>query len=150
LRRAAGHTKIVPRTTHSPERAKELERRVKMRNFEQLASRYIETFNEADPARRRAALQELYTNDAAYVDPHHELTGPAQIDEFIAATQERFPGYRFTLGSPVDAHHDQARFNWNATAPGDTEPAYVGFDVIVADDGRVCNVYGFMDRAPAG
>ena len=120
-----------------------------MSKFDELASRYIEMFNEADGARRRRALEQLYTHDARYVDPHQDLTGPEQIDEFIAATQARFPGYHFALGGPVDAHHDQARFNWNATAPGETEPSYVGFDVIVADDGRVRNVYGFMDNAPA-
>ena len=27
--------------------------------------------------------------------------------------------------------------------------AFVGFDVIVADDGRIRNVYGFTDAAPA-
>src|SRR6478609_1247434 len=121
----------------------------RMSNFGDLVKRYIDTFNETDPQRRRAALEALYTSDAGYTDPHHELKGPQQIDEFIAATQEAFSGYVFTLGSEIDAHHDQARFNWNATAPGDTEPAYVGFDVIVADDGRVREVYGFMDRAPA-
>ena len=120
-----------------------------MSSFDQLAQRYIDTFNETDPDRRRAALQTLYTPDARYVDPHQDLEGPKQIDEFIAATQERFPGYRFTLGSAVDAHHDQARFNWNVTGPGHSEPAYVGFDVIVADNGRVRNVYGWLDHAPA-
>jgi hypothetical protein len=143
-----GDTNIVDHNHHSPP-ARGPGRRIKMSNLDQLASRYIDTFNEADGARRRSALDGLYTRDARYVDPNHDLTGPQQIDEFIAATQERFPGYRFTLGGPVDAHHEQARFNWNATAPGETEPSYVGFDVIVADDGRVRNVYGFMDRVPA-
>jgi hypothetical protein len=55
----------------------------------------------------------------------------------------------FSLGGDVDAHHNQARFNWYATPPGDSEPAYIGFDVLVAADGRVQSVYGFLDKTPA-
>ena len=32
---------------------------------------------------------------------------------------------------------------------GASEPAYVGFDVLVTDDGRVRNVYGFLDKTPS-
>ncbi len=38
--------------------------------------------------------------------------------------------------------------NWQATAPGGAEPEYVGFDVLVAHNGQVESVYGFIDQAP--
>jgi hypothetical protein len=63
---------------------------------------------------------------------------------FIAQTQQRFPGFKFKLGSPIDAHHDQARFRWHAGPPEDPDQ-YVGFDVIVTDDGRIRSVYGFSE-----
>lgn len=119
-----------------------------MSNFDDIVRKYIATWNETDTARRRSLIDELYTADGGYTDPNVELSGPAQIEQFVAATQARFPGYLFTLGSAVDGHHAQARFNWHATAPGAEEPAYVGFDVIATDDGRVRQVYGFMDRWP--
>jgi hypothetical protein len=120
-----------------------------MGDFQDTVARYIASFNETDAARRRQLLGQLYTDDARYTDPAHDLVGPGAIDEFISGTQERFPGYQFSLGSGVDAHHNQARFQWHATAPGDAEPAYVGFDVLVTDNGRVRNVYGFLDRVPS-
>ena len=117
-------------------------------DIEQLVERYLDAFNETEPARRRELIRELYRPDSTYVDPHVELTGPDQVEQFIASTQERFPGYRFRLGGPVDAHHNQARFQWYA-GPADTEvPVYVGFDVIVTDGGSVRSVHGFMDVAP--
>ncbi len=119
-----------------------------MPDFQQLVERYIESFNETDPARRGALIEQLYTPDAGYVDPQVELAGREQIDAFIGAVQQQCPGYAFAVGGPVDAHHSQARFTWHATAPGEAEPAFVGFDVLVASDGRVENVYGFIDRAP--
>jgi hypothetical protein len=114
-----------------------------------IPQRYIETWNETDPERRRAALARLYTESATYTDPHVELRGVREIDAFIASTQERFPGMQFTLAGGVDAHHNLSRFNWQAGPAGADEPLAVGFDVIVMEDGRVREVCGFIDKAPA-
>lgn len=119
-----------------------------MQDAEQLVTQYIETFNETDADRRRAMLNALYAPDCTYTDPHVDLEGPEQIDGFIEQTHERFPGVTFTLGGAVDAHHDQARFQWHA-GPADAPDAFIGFDVIIAEDGRIRSVYGFMDAAPA-
>jgi SnoaL-like domain len=119
-----------------------------MDNPQEIAARYIATFNEKDAARRRGLLEALFTSNSTYTDPHVDLRGPEEIDGFIEQTQARLPGITFTLGGPVDAHHDQARFQWYA-GPSEDPDRYVGFDVIVADDGRIRSVYGFMDAAPA-
>jgi hypothetical protein len=116
-----------------------------MADLQDIAQRYIATFNETDPGRRRAQLEALYTPDARYIDPHVELAGRAEIDAFISSTQERFPGFEFRLGGPVDAHHRQARFQWHVSPAGEPDPTYVGFDVIVTEDDRLQRVYGFLD-----
>ncbi len=116
--------------------------------MQEIIERYLAAFNESDPERRRELLNDLYTSDSTYTDPHVDLRGPEQIDGFIAQTQERFPGVKFSLGGPVDSHHNQARFQWHA-GPEEAPDAYVGFDVIVTDEGRIRNVFGFMDAAPA-
>jgi hypothetical protein len=113
-----------------------------------LVTQYIEVFNETDADRRRALLEALYTPDCTYTDPHADLRGAEQINGFIGQTQERFPGITFTLGGPIDAHHGQARFQWHA-GPADTPDTFVGFDVIVTEDGRIRSVYGFTDVGPA-
>jgi SnoaL-like domain len=119
-----------------------------MQDVHPIVTRYLEAFNEPEAGPRRALLEALYTPDCSYTDPHVELQGLEQIDAFIAQTQERFPGFTFKLGSVIDAHHNQARFQWHA-GPADAPNAYVGFDVIVTEDERIRNVYGFMDAAPA-
>jgi hypothetical protein len=66
----------------------------------------------------------------------------------IAAAQAQFPGLRFTLTGPVDAHHRQARFTWGL-GPEDGRPVVEGFDVAVTDgDGRLASVLGFLDKVP--
>ncbi len=114
-----------------------------------LVERYIAGFNETDPHRRRDLIDLLYTDDCAYTDPHVQLQGREQTDQFVAAARQQFPGYVFSLGGPVDAHHEQARFNWHATAPETADPTYIGFDVIIAAGDQIRQVYGFIDQAPA-
>ena len=36
----------------------------------QIAQRYLDTFNETDPTRRRGLLEALYTPDGTYTDPN--------------------------------------------------------------------------------
>jgi hypothetical protein len=116
--------------------------------MQELAERYLDTFNETDPVRRRALLAAVYTEQARYVDPHVELNGTDQIDAFIAQLQESMPGLTFGLHGPVDSHHGQARFQWHA-GPAEQPEALIGFDVIVTAEGRIERVYGFTDVEPA-
>jgi hypothetical protein len=116
--------------------------------MQQIAERYIAAFNETDTERRSRLLSELYTPDSTYTDPHVDLHGPDAINEFIGQTQQQFPGLTFKLRGDVDAHHDQARFQWQA-GPADAPDQIIGFDVLVLSDGRIRNVYGFTDAGPA-
>jgi len=114
-------------------------------NVSELVARYLETWNETDPAARRAAINELWAADGVYTDPMAVAAGPDQIDATIAAVQGQFPGLAFTLAGSVDAHHDIARFTWSL---GDD--LVIGSDVLVLDaDSRISRVHGFLDKVPA-
>lgn len=120
-----------------------------MTAYDELAQRYIDTWNETDASPRRAAVDELYTEDARYVDPMGDAEGREAIASMIGAVQEQFPGFRFRLAGPVDGHHNQARFSWELGPAGSPAPI-VGFDVAVSDDsGRIQTVLGFLDKVPA-
>jgi hypothetical protein len=119
-----------------------------MNAFDDLARRYIASWNETDPERRRAAVDELYAEDARYVDPLAVAEGRTAIVETIGAVQAQFPGFRFRLAGPVDSHHDQARFTWEL-GPDSAEAPIVGFDVAVIDNqGRLQTILGFLDKVP--
>jgi hypothetical protein len=110
-----------------------------------LVARYLETWNETDPAARRKAIDELWAADGVYTDPMATAAGRDQIDATIAAVQSQFAGLAFTLAGPVDAHHTTARFTWSL---GDE--LVIGFDVLVLDaDGRISKIYGFLDKVPS-
>lgn len=120
-----------------------------MREMNELVARYLETWNETDPAARRKAIDELWAEDGVYTDPIAVADGREAIDATIAAVQGQFGGMTFTLAGPVDAHHNIARFTWNLGPEGE-EALVVGFDVAVLDeDGRISNVHGFLDKVPS-
>lgn len=120
-----------------------------MTDYQDIAQRYIDAWNQTDAAARRAAVDQLYTEDARYVDPLAVAEGREAIASMIGGAHEQFPGFVFTLAGPVDGHHNQARFGWELGPAGAPAPI-VGFDVAVTDDvGRIRNVLGFLDKVPA-
>jgi hypothetical protein len=112
-------------------------------------TRYLDCWNETDPAARRKLIDDAWAEDATYVDPLGAAHGRDAIDATIAAVQQQFPGLVFALAGPVDSHHRQARFTWGL-GPDGAEPLVVGFDVAVADeDDKIVSVLGFLDKVPA-
>jgi hypothetical protein len=117
--------------------------------MQDIVEKYIATWNETDPARRRELIEELYVADASYTDPLADLRGLAEIDAGVAGAQQMFPGMVFALAGAVDANHNQARFSWHL-GPAGEEPVVIGFDVAVTNaDGKLTSVHGFLDKVPA-
>ncbi|HEY1291474.1 MAG TPA: nuclear transport factor 2 family protein [Chloroflexota bacterium] len=121
-----------------------------MTDVNAVVHRYIDMWNQTDPRQRRAMVAQVFTEDAGYTDPLASVRGHAAIDDFVSVAQAQFHGLEFTLGGPIDAHHDQARFAWHLGAPGSGEPLVIGFDVALVNDGKLQAVYGFLDKVPSG
>jgi hypothetical protein len=121
-----------------------------MNDARKAAARYIAAWNERNVDKRRALVAETYTDDATYVDPARSGRGHDGISSMIAAVHEQFPpAYRFQLKGTVEAHHDRARFQWEAGGQPEAPLHFVGTDVIeIAADGRIRTVTGFTDVAP--
>jgi hypothetical protein len=121
-----------------------------MTDFTGLVDRYLATWNEPDAERRAKAVAGLWAEDGGYTDPLADVSGHEGIAAVIAGAREMFPGFVFTLGGGVDGHHDTARFTWHLGPEGAAEPVVIGFDVaVLAEDGRLGHVYGFLDKVPA-
>jgi hypothetical protein len=120
-----------------------------MTDVSSVINRYSDVWNTTDPRRRRELISEVFAEDAAYTDPLAAVHGRDAIDQFVGAAQTQFAGLQFSLGGPIDAHHDQARFTWHLAAPGTEEPVVIGFDVALLHEGRLRAVYGFLDRVPS-
>jgi hypothetical protein len=105
---------------------------------------YIASWNETDPERRRALVEETFSEDARYLDPLMAGEGRDGTDAMIAAAQAQYPGHRFELSSGPDAHNDVVRFAW--TLHGPDGPVANGVDFGTLDeDGRLRHVTGFLE-----
>jgi len=125
-------------------------RRKAMSNVNEIVVGYLSAWNERDATRRRDLVAKTWSEEGSYVDGARQGAGHGGIDTMIAKAQETHPGYRLALASGIEAHHQYVRFSWVAGGTAEA-PLYIkGTDIgIIADDGRLKSVIGFVDAAPA-
>jgi len=118
-------------------------------NRTELIDRYLAVWNETDPGRRGDLIARTWTDDASYVDPVMHGEGRAGIDALVQGAQAQFPGHQFRLLGTVDSYQDRVRFSWEL-APDGGAAIVRGTDFgVVAADGRLRAVTGFLDQVPA-
>ncbi|RZA31298.1 MAG: nuclear transport factor 2 family protein [Lysobacteraceae bacterium] len=118
-----------------------------MNNASTVAHQYLAAWNEADDAARRVHVRQLFATNARYVDPMMQGSGHEGIETLIAGARQHFPGHRFELAGVPDGHNNVVRFSWTLRAPSGDSVAH-GTDIaVVAGDGRLSSVTGFLDKA---
>ena len=107
-----------------------------------------EVFGENDPARRRAAINEIFTEDCVFYEPSGRVyRGRDEIDRIAGTLRAMHPDFRYQPIAPPEELGDGGRVRWVSGRPGET-PAYAGTDFIIARDGRIAAVYLFFDKLP--
>jgi hypothetical protein len=105
-----------------------------------------EVFGENDPARRRAAIDELYTEDGVFYDPSKgACRGRDEIDRVAGAIRATHPDFRYQPIAEPEETGNSGRVRWVAGRLGEA-PAYAGTDFIIARDGRIAALYLFFDK----
>ena len=108
-----------------------------------------EVFGEGDPVRRRAAIDEIYTEDCVFCDPKTGVhRGRDEIDRIASAIRAPHPDLQYTATAPPEELHDAGRVRWVSGRRGEA-PAYAGTDFIIARDGRIAALYLFFDALDA-
>ena len=120
-----------------------------MTDAQDLALRYIESWNETDGLTRRRMVDRLWIENAQYADPMMKAEGQDGIAALIGGVHAQFPGHRFALTGEVDGHGPYLRFSWSLGPAGGQVIARGTDFAVVAEDGRVAHVTGFLDQAPA-
>jgi hypothetical protein len=107
-----------------------------------------DVFGEIDPVRRRAAINELFHEDAVFYDPKGgTFRGRDEIDRIAGVLKATHPDFQYQPLAPPEEFADAGRVRWVSGTPG-KPPAYAGTDFIVARDGRIASLYLFFDDLP--
>src|SRR5580704_16488604 len=104
-----------------------------------------DVFGENDAARRRAAIDELYTEDCVFYEPNGVYRGRADIDRVAGAIKATHPDFQYQIIAPPEELGDTGRVPWISGRPGEP-PAYAGTDFIIARDGRIAAIYLYFDK----
>ena len=103
-------------------------------------------FGESDPARRRAAIDELWTEDGVFYDPKTGAhRGRDEIDRVAGAIRATHPDFRYQPIAEPEEMGNGGRVQWVSGRPGEPS-AYAGTDFIIARDGRIAALYLFFDK----
>lgn len=107
-----------------------------------------EVFGEGDAARRRAAIEELYTADCEVYVPPGVFVGHDALDKFAGELRATHPHFAYIAHGDPQVLHNAARVLWGSGPRGE-QPAYTGEDVIIVRDGKIAVLYVFLDPTPA-
>jgi hypothetical protein len=140
-----------------------------MDDLRDLTDRYVDLWNEPDPARRRDRIAELWApgGGQVLVDPpaevravadHHQFAAPPlavhgydALDARVTRAYELFvaPGdYRFAAAAEPDRLLDHVvGVAWTMVSTADGSTAGGGVNVLhLAEDGRIATDYQFIKR----
>jgi hypothetical protein len=129
-----------------------------------LVNSYVAVWCEPDPAKRRLAVEQLWTEDAAHllqppqeardaaaalvINPIFEARGHTELEARVARAYEMWvaPGeYSFRPKGNEARVGDAVKFNWEMITT-DGEMAAVGLElVLLAPDGRIRLDYQFIE-----
>ena len=136
-----------------------------MQDANQLAARYAAVWNQPDPAQRRAAVAELWTDDAVHlleppeeardaaralaINPVFAARGHAELTARVARAYEEWVergGFSFRPRGDAARVADLVKFHWEMVTP-DAEAVAAGLEVVLlAADGRIRLDYQLIER----
>jgi len=107
-----------------------------------------DVFGENDRARRRAAIDEIWTEDGVFYDPKSGVhRGHDAIDRVAGAIKATHPDFEYQPIAEPEELGNGGRVQWVSGRPGEA-PAYAGTDFIIVRDGRIAALYLFFDKLP--
>jgi hypothetical protein len=113
-----------------------------------LTRNLYDVFGENDPARRRAAIDEIFTEDSVFYEPSGGVyRGREAIDRVAATIRATHPDFRYQPIAEPEELGNGGRIQWVEGRSGEA-PANAGTDFIIAHNGRIAALYLFFDQLP--
>lgn len=94
--------------------------------------------------RRRAAIEDFYTDDCVVVTPDGTYVGHDALNDFAGDLRATHPDYVYTPSGEPQVVQDAGIVAWGSGLK-DEEPEYTGLDVILVRDGKIAALYVFLN-----
>jgi hypothetical protein len=115
---------------------------------QQLADSYAAVWNQADPAARRAEIEQLWRPDGEHFVTTREVRGYAALEERVTGAYDknvRIAGHSFRAVRNAQKLRDVITFNWEMIEPATREVLAVGLEFLRVDaDGRIVSDHQFI------
>ena len=105
-----------------------------------------DVFGENDPVRRRAAINEIFHEDAVFYEGGI-FRGRDEIARIAGEIRATHFDFRYEPIAEPEETGNSGRVRWVSGRPGEA-PAYAGTDFIIVRDGRIAALYLFFDKLP--
>jgi hypothetical protein len=103
-----------------------------------------EVFGEGDATRRRAAIEDFYTDDCVLYVPDDVLVGHDALDKFAGDLRATHPHFVYTPHAEPQVLHNGGFLTWGSGPKGGA-PEYTGLDFVVVRDGKIAALYVFLN-----
>ena len=105
-----------------------------------------DVFGENNSVRRRAAIDEMFTEDCVFYEPKGGIyRGRDEIDRIAGVVKASHPDFRYQPTVGPEELGNGGRIQWVSGRPGEA-PDYAGTDFIIVRDGRIAAIYLFFDK----
>ena len=107
-----------------------------------------EVFGEGDAARRRAVIDDLYTDDCVLEAAPGVFIGHDALDKFAGDLRAAHPHFAYTPHGEPQALHNAGRLALGSGPRGE-KLDYTGLDVIIVRGDEIAALYVFLDSMPS-
>jgi hypothetical protein len=116
-------------------------------SLDAFVDRYIEMWNDPDPATRRATIEAQWAADAGNYTLTMAAEGLDEIEARVTRAYESYVGtglHRFRQHVPYVAHHGALRIWWEMVQVADGDVVALGQEFLVLDrEGRIVSDHQF-------
>src|SRR3989454_1791459 len=104
-----------------------------------------DVFGENDPARRRAAIDEIFTEDCVFYEPRGVYRGRDEIDRVAGAIKSSHPDFRYQPIAGPEELGNGGRVQWGSGRPGGAA-GFARADFIITPGGRDAALFSFFQQ----
>ncbi len=121
-------------------------------DYNDIAERYIASWNEPDPETRKKLVEELWAEDCTYYNRLFVVFGREMMPFVVGRAHDEYygKGFCFRYQNNAYGHHGGMRFHWVMVSSATGEVDTFGEDFVILDkSGRIRVDYQFAMKKPS-